>query len=274
MAETFYPIVGRDSSLPVYLTGVCRQEQQSHIVRPAGLGSFQLLYGSKGSGVLRMGNDSFSVNTGAGFFLFPETAHEYFPARGIWETNWITFSGGAAREIVTALGVSDNGPITLSDPAFFAAGLNDLLRTARTATPESGARCSAILYSILTELGFSAHAKANPRTAAALERLQPVITLIDRSFSAPLTLDDLADAAEVSPQYLCRLFQAALGMRPFAYLTLRRVQHAKNLLTETDLPVGDIAADSGFGSSNYFCATFRRTERISPEEFRRRHHSR
>jgi len=61
-------------------------------------------------------------------------------------------------------------------------------------------------------------------------------------------LEQAARAAHASPARLVRRFRAELGITPMAYLWQRRVATGIDLLTNTGLPVGDIAARSGFKS--------------------------
>ena len=52
-----------------------------------------------------------------------------------------------------------------------------------------------------------------------MERLKPVLRYIKEHLDQPMSLKELADVAVVSPQYLCRLFQKALHVRPVFMLT-------------------------------------------------------
>lgn len=270
MYERVYALIGRERALPVYLTGAGR-ESQNLVRRPNGVGDFQILFSASGTGELQCAGRHFTAKPGTVFFLFPETPHEYGPVDGNWETDWVLFSGAAARSLAAGLGLSPaDGPFPIPDPARLTGLFPELIRLTRAGGVENGQRCSALVYSLLVNLaGYRARAQEN--SADAPERLAPALRLIDRSYAEPLTLTDLSRAAGVTPQYLCRLFQRALGMRPFAYLTQRRVQAAKRLLTETDAAVGEVALRAGFSCANYFCAVFRHSEGIPPEEFRRRH---
>lgn len=272
MYERIYPLVGRERSLPIYLTGAGCEEPQNRIGRPQGLGDFQVLWGVRGSGTLECAGHSYTVPMGTAFLLLPETPHEYAPADGGWETDWCTFGGFAARGFAEGLGLAPGSPFPIAGPAGLDSLLKELMHAARAGGTEAGRRCSALTYSLLTAVAENRARAQNVDTAAPI-RLGPALSLISRAYRMPLSLSDLSAAAGVTPQYLCRLFRRALGMRPTAYLTLRRVQASKKLLAETALPVYEVASRTGFSSSNYFCAVFRKSEGISPEEFRRRHRS-
>ena len=86
-----------------------------------------------------------------------------------------------------------------------------------------------------------------------------------------LTLVELSDLIDLSPQYLCRLFKECLNMRPFEDLARKRIQQAKLLLLEDQKNINEIAAMVGYNDCSYFCAVFKRHEMLSPAEFRSLH---
>ena len=94
------------------------------------------------------------------------------------------------------------------------------------------------------------------------------------------TLDAHADAADtpsvaalarrlgVSDRHLRRIFQTEHGVTPLQYLQTRRLLLAKQLLTDTRLPVAQIALASGFNSLRRFNAAFVESYRMSPSRLR------
>ncbi|RMD78169.1 MAG: AraC family transcriptional regulator [Lentisphaerae bacterium] len=82
---------------------------------------------------------------------------------------------------------------------------------------------------------------------------------------------ELAAMARVSPEHFCRVFRAALGMSPQAYLQEQRLQRAETLLVHSDLPVKQIAAAVGIEDAGYFSRLFRRHFLVSPRRYRKEH---
>jgi AraC-like DNA-binding protein len=85
-----------------------------------------------------------------------------------------------------------------------------------------------------------------------------------------LDLRQVAAAVHVSPPHLVRRFRAELGVTPMAYLWERRVAAGIDLLVHTGLPVGDIAARSGFKSVYHFSRKVREHSGLPPTELRRK----
>jgi AraC family transcriptional regulator len=87
---------------------------------------------------------------------------------------------------------------------------------------------------------------------------------IERSFD----LDGVAAEACLSPHHFHRTFSAALGEAPYAYVTRRRIERAKRMLEESDLPVADICAAVGYESLASFTTRFRRRVGAPPAAYR------
>jgi len=84
-----------------------------------------------------------------------------------------------------------------------------------------------------------------------------------------LSVDAMAERVGIGARQLRRLFVERLGAPPISVHTTRRLLFAKQLLTETTLPVTEVALASGFRSLRRFNAAFLQANRISPRELRR-----
>ncbi len=85
----------------------------------------------------------------------------------------------------------------------------------------------------------------------------------------PMTVDDLAACALLSPRSFARRFRAATGTTPMQWLARQRVLHAQRLLETTDLPVERVAERCGFGTATALRVHFRRVVGTSPVAYRR-----
>ena len=84
-----------------------------------------------------------------------------------------------------------------------------------------------------------------------------------------LALPQLAARLGVSDRHLRRIFQAAHGVSPVDYLSTQRLLLAKQLLTDTDQPITQVALASGFASLRRFNAAFAERYRFNPTQLRR-----
>ena len=83
------------------------------------------------------------------------------------------------------------------------------------------------------------------------------------------SVEALAERVGVGSRHLTRLFRRHLGASPIEVAKTARVQRAKRLITDTDLPMTDVALQAGFGSLRRFNAVFREVYRRPPSELRR-----
>jgi AraC family transcriptional regulator of arabinose operon len=269
--DAVFPITGSERNLPFYLIDAGGHENQPHIRRPSGFPSFQVIYCTRGKGMLKFNGLEYTIQEKMGFIMYPNIIHEYKPLDEPWETHWIAFDGTSAAELMTALGFDHSGLIYLTDIFALDHFLEQILIKSKSKYILKGYAYSALLYSFLIELKNSASYLQTIQKEYKLNQIQPVLSYIETNFNKMITLEELADTISVSPQYLCRLFKTCLDMRPFTYLTQRRISESKKLLLETDFSIQDISAKVGFNSSNYFCSSFRQFEKMSPDEFRKLH---
>jgi transcriptional regulator GlxA family with amidase domain len=83
-----------------------------------------------------------------------------------------------------------------------------------------------------------------------------------------LTVQTVAQAVGVSPEYLCRLFGRELSCTPLQKLHSIRVESAKLLLRQTNLPIKAIAAECGYHTTAELDQHFARLCSCSPSAFR------
>lgn len=120
---------------------------------------------------------------------------------------------------------------------------------------------------------FSGQSKRLPQAGKPLRdeilrRLRYAVRLIHDAYYLPLDLQQLADEAGISTYHFSRLFRAAFGMPPMAYLIHWRIQQARQMLLNTPLQAGEIAIATGFTDQPAFNKTFRRLTGTSPQQYR------
>ena len=84
----------------------------------------------------------------------------------------------------------------------------------------------------------------------------------------PMTADDLAARAAMSPRTFARRFMASTGTTPFQWIVRERVRLAQRLLETTSLPIEAVAHKSGFGTADNLRKHFSRALRTTPQAYR------
>lgn len=102
----------------------------------------------------------------------------------------------------------------------------------------------------------------------ALESLQNVITYVRNNLAEVIRVADLAAAAGISSAQLDRRMRRVFGLAPKQYLLRVRVDHAAQLLADTDTPLATIATMTGFYDQPDFTRRFARLTNQTPAQFR------
>jgi len=94
------------------------------------------------------------------------------------------------------------------------------------------------------------------------------IQYIQLHYREPLSLENVANACNLSASYLSSLFSKVLGTTFIGYVQSVRIEKAKELLRTTTLKVYEVAYQIGYDDEKYFSQVFRKAEGISPSQFR------
>ncbi|MBQ2741729.1 MAG: helix-turn-helix domain-containing protein [Oscillospiraceae bacterium] len=119
-----------------------------------------------------------------------------------------------------------------------------------------------LLFSAATEGG-------QPVTAMSNTELDRVANFIYNNFSNEISVDDLVKVSNFERRQFYRVFKEKFGTTPKKYINELRLNKAKTLLTNTNMPIHEIAAFCGFQSEHYFSRVFSAGEGVSPSEYRK-----
>ena len=97
---------------------------------------------------------------------------------------------------------------------------------------------------------------------------QSIIQYIQVNLERPISRNDLSQLFHLSQGHIARLFRQATGMSLSAYITQQRMDMARRLLEQSELPPGTVAQRCGFADYPYFFRTFKRATGLSPTEYR------
>lgn len=87
--------------------------------------------------------------------------------------------------------------------------------------------------------------------------------------SEDVSLHILSEEFHLNSQYISQLFKNEIGVNFLTYLTNIRMEHAKKLLLSTSLSIAEVSEQSGYGDYRVFTKVFKKSEGITPSQYRR-----
>ena len=99
-------------------------------------------------------------------------------------------------------------------------------------------------------------------------RLRRVCEHVERNLDGELGLADLARAAGMSRMHFAAQFRIATGMSPHSYVTHRRILRARTMLSQTSMPILDVALCVGFKTQPHFTTVFKHHVGYTPRHWR------
>lgn len=96
-----------------------------------------------------------------------------------------------------------------------------------------------------------------------------IATYIVDHYTAPITREEIANAMQVSDDYVSRVFRKETGMTPWQFLNRYRIIQAQKLLLTTDLTITEVGDRVGFSDPAYFIRVFHRETGKSPQQYRK-----
>ena len=99
-------------------------------------------------------------------------------------------------------------------------------------------------------------------------KLQTMMQYIHNHYAGEITLEMIADSVPVSKSSALHIFQSGIHTSPIAYLIRYRLIQAAEKLRTTQKSIADIALETGFNSTGYFCRKFRQYYHVSANEYR------
>ena len=95
-----------------------------------------------------------------------------------------------------------------------------------------------------------------------------MVSYIQQNFTGKILLKEFGKQFHLSEKYISRYFKEHFHITISQYVTYLRLEHAKQLLQDTDIPVTEVAMQSGYQNVSYFIRSFKKTYGMSPLKYR------
>lgn len=222
-----------------------------------------------GKGYVEIDGDQHVLQKGDAFLYFPYQEQRYYSSKeDPWNVRWIHFYGKHLKEFLLEKGFLRT-LWTLKRWSELEEAFHELLLEVESNGILRQTNLSTLTYKILTEFMSYAAPLTGNRGMESVDRILALLPMMQQKACEPFILEEWAELTGVSTYYFCKLFRKATSMTPLSFITLCRIQFAKQRLIEKEtMPVKDIAVEAGYASASYFNQRFQEQEGMTPSEFR------
>lgn len=184
------------------------------------------------------------MRPGQAVLYYPRTAYRYAQlGEGRVRYYWLHFTGYAAGDLIGSCRLPNARLLTVGHSA-------------------------SLLLAVCVELSRCIGREAAPQ-GAGTGRVYRALAYIHRHYDEKLTVPLLAGLEHVSPSRFRLLFREATGLSPLEYVTCLRLNHARQLLQQTDDPLAEVARAVGYSDQFYFSRVFKERTGLTPSAYRR-----
>jgi AraC-like DNA-binding protein len=248
--------------------------QPDHFCERARPMDYLFIWVLAGKGFAETENHRANVRPGHLLTFRPGKPHAYGSDKtDPWDIVWVHFTGSLAVKFFRATRRIGQPHIELGLDAELRDRWLELVIAHSAHRAEFAVRCDtglcALLGLILHRLQQRARSTATT-TPLDTHRLQ---SFIHEHLAEPISVEQLAREASLSVPHFNRLFKQQFAVSPIYYVIQKRVALACSLLSETAMPLKQVAETVGYDDPFYFSRLFRKMTGISPSEYRKQKQS-
>lgn len=240
---------------------------------PGMIDHYKLFFVLEGQGHLEINNEVYTITSGNGFIIPPDTIVAYWPHDSdIWKYFWIGFNGMNAESYLSRASITKNQPFfAIADPKAFATSFAELFN-ASSNSKAMDLKSLGAFYHLLSILIDDSpdYNQSTPMTKAKDLYVNQAIEFMHTNYSRPIQIEDIAHYVNLDRRYLYQLFKNKMNLSLKQYLMAYRIEKAKSLLQESNLTIQQISASVGYTDPFLFSKTFKKNTGFSPTSYRAR----
>ncbi len=253
------------AGISVVSSGHIFAQKGRKIDRPAGRSDYLLFYIAKGKEHFYLDKEIIA-NEGSFIFFrpFEKQEHIYLENKP-GEFYYVHFNAPADFDLFgfeSCVVYNSKPAITICDI------FEEIIGELQQKQPAYERLCASKLFTLFSLL----ERKSKKETSAKgkyFDKISFVIQKMNKEYHIDYTLDDYAKMCNMSKFHFLRVFKDITGDSPFEYRNTIRLSHVKEQLTDTNIPIGEIAENAGYTSASYFCDAFRKKVGMSPSQYRK-----
>lgn len=230
---------------------------------------YHILYIVEGTGYATIGGEKHKMGAGTMLFFHPWQLRVYGMHRNKDSRSYyLHFNGSACEELMRSLRLDSGNIFNVGISLTLTRLLDDLINEFRLKNEHYEYMCQSHLLSILTLIARK-KSDTSRGSSETKKRINEICKYIYDNCGRIESVSELAQITHLSESRFSHLFSKTVGVSPQSYLLRAKIDVSKEMLTNTDLSVGQISVSVGFRDQNYFSRAFKRFTGTSPTEYRR-----
>lgn len=221
-----------------------------------------------GKGYLMYRNRTYEIGENVGFIIDCNEPQVYFTdKKELWNFAWIHFKGANSMQQVRFILDNNGAKFKIEQDRIILKNISRVIGLIH----QNGIRCDILVSKYLNEIMTDLMLYSLPGGAENKEFpeiIKKAVLIMESEYSEEIQMEALAKRLFTNKYELIRIFKKYLGITPYEYIIKYRINQSKILLESTQLPVSQIAGNSGFEDASYFIKMFRKHENITPLKYR------
>lgn len=232
------------------------------------LNNYLLLMTVSGCGKITWKNHTSILDAGTAVLIDCNILHDYrtLPSQR-WQYRFIHFKA-LSIEGYRSMFLDQLTPVKLRSPDYAI----QLMRSLYTDSFQTGvfsySQQSNTISGMLTELVSSLADNEAHNSQLNRKDIQELAQFIHDNYNQPLHLEDFTEQIRLSKHHLIRLFERQIGMTPYRYLHMCRINQGQILLQSTDMTISQIAYAVGYNDPVVFIRHFKSFNNMTPSVYR------
>lgn len=240
--------------------------EKGHFYGPAVRDFYLLHYIVRGKGFFRVGENTYHINQGGGFLIFPGQL-TYYEAdlHNPWEYIWVGFKGVKAVELLQLSGLTEENPI------FDDYGADEIFKSMIGGYGMKNAQLHILskLYGFFSHMSQSHNAFQEEKSDLKKKYVSDAIHFIKSNYMKDISINLITKEIGLNRSYFYEIFKNQTGISPQQFLIDYRMEAACKLLLQTNYKISDIARSVGYEDEFMFSRMFSKRKGISPTKYRK-----
>lgn len=235
------------------------------------LSEYQFVYISKGKGVFESeSTKKRAIAKGQIMILFPGQWHSYQPLKDIgWNEYYIGFEGSIIDSIIKKSFISSqNQVLDVGTSEELVNLFSTAIRVAKEDKKSAQQYLAGIVFHILGMI-LALSQNKNYEARESTQVIERAKIIMGENIHKDIDVKEIASKLGTSYSWFRKFFKEYTGYAPAQYFQELKLRKAKELLTETNLPIKEIAYELNFSSIEYFLSFFKQRVNITPSEYRK-----